>query len=37
MHCSCPVVHRTVWSANEQKARIAYQMEIQQLLAALGL
>jgi hypothetical protein len=37
VHCSCPVVHRTVWCANRQKARIAYQMEIQRLLAALGL
>jgi hypothetical protein len=31
------VVHRTVRCANQQKAGIAYQMEIQQLLAALGL
>jgi hypothetical protein len=28
-HCSCPEAHRTVWCANRQKARIAYQMEIQ--------
>jgi hypothetical protein len=36
-HYSCPVVHRTVRWANRQKARIAYQIEIQLLLAALGL
>jgi hypothetical protein len=36
-HCSCPVVHRIVRCTNRQKARIAYQMEIQRLLAALGL
>jgi hypothetical protein len=36
-HCSCPVVHRTVRCASGQKARIAYQMEFQRLLAALGL
>jgi hypothetical protein len=36
-HCSCLVVHRTVRCANRQKARIANQMEIQRLLAALGL
>jgi hypothetical protein len=35
-HRSCPVVHRTVRCANRQKARIAYQMEIQRLLVALG-
>jgi hypothetical protein len=33
----CPVHHRTVWCTDEQKARIAYQMEFQQLLAVLGL
>jgi hypothetical protein len=37
VHGSCPVVHRTVRYANGQKARIAYQMEIQRLLAGLGL
>jgi hypothetical protein len=37
VHCSCPVVHRIVRCANRHKARIAYQMEIQRLLAALGL
>jgi hypothetical protein len=31
---SCPVVHRTVRCATRQKAKIAYQMEFQQLLAA---
>jgi hypothetical protein len=36
-HCSCQVVHRTVRYVNRQKARIAYQMEIQRLLGALGL
>jgi hypothetical protein len=35
-HCSCPVVHQTVWCAHGQKARIAYQIELQRLLAALG-
>jgi hypothetical protein len=34
---SCPVVHRTVRCAHRQKAIIAYQMELQRLLAALGL
>jgi hypothetical protein len=36
-HCSYPVVHRTVRCAHGQKATIAYQMELQRLLAALGL
>jgi hypothetical protein len=36
-HCSCSVVHRIVRCPNRQKAKIAYQMEIQRLLAALGL
>jgi hypothetical protein len=35
--CSCLVVHRTVWCAHGQKTTIAYQMELQRLLAALGL
>jgi hypothetical protein len=35
-HCSCLMVHWTVQCANRQKAKIAYQMEIQRLLAALG-
>jgi hypothetical protein len=34
---SCPVVHRTVRCATQQKARVAFQMELQRLLAALGL
>jgi hypothetical protein len=33
----CPVVHQTVRCTNGQKTRIAYQMELQRLLAALGL
>jgi hypothetical protein len=33
----CPVVHRTVWCATRQKARIAFQECLQRLLAALGL
>jgi hypothetical protein len=36
-YCSCPVVHQTVRCASRYKARIAYQMEIQRLLVALGL
>jgi hypothetical protein len=36
-HCSCPVVHRIVRCTNRQKTRIAYQMEIQRLLASFGL
>jgi hypothetical protein len=36
-HYSCPVVHRTVRCATRQKARIAFQMELQWHLAALGL
>jgi hypothetical protein len=32
-----PVHHQTVRCTDEQKARIAYQMEFQRLLAALGL
>jgi hypothetical protein len=36
-YCSCPVVHRTVRCATRQKARIAFQLELQRLLAALGL
>jgi hypothetical protein len=34
---SCPVVHRTVPCTTRQKARIAYQIDLQRLLAALGL
>jgi hypothetical protein len=36
-YCSLSGVHRTVPCTYEQKARITYQMELQQLLAALGL
>lgn len=36
-YCSCLVVHRTVWCATRQKARIAFQFDLQRLLAALGL
>jgi hypothetical protein len=36
-YCSCLVVHRTVRCATRQKARIAFQLELQRLLAALGL
>jgi hypothetical protein len=35
--CSCPVVHRTVRYATQQKARIVFQMDLQRLLAALGI
>jgi hypothetical protein len=34
---SCPVVHRTVRCTTRQKARISYQIDLQRLLAALGL
>jgi hypothetical protein len=33
----CPVVHRTVWCTTRQKARIAFQVDLQRLLATLGL
>jgi hypothetical protein len=36
-YCSCPVVHRTVRCATRQKERIAFQLDLQRLLAALGL
>jgi hypothetical protein len=36
-YCSCPVVHRTVRCATQQKARIAFQLDLQRLLATLGL
>jgi hypothetical protein len=36
-YCSCSVVHRTVRCSTRQKARIAFQADIQRLLAALGL
>jgi hypothetical protein len=34
---SCSVGHQTVWCATRQKARIAFQFDLQRLLAALGL
>jgi hypothetical protein len=34
---TCPVVHRTVRCATQQKARIAFQKEFQRLLGPLGL
>jgi hypothetical protein len=37
INSSCPVVHRTVWCATRQKARMAFQVCLQRLLAALGL
>jgi hypothetical protein len=36
-YSSCPVVHRTVQCTTRQKTRIAYQIDLQRLLAALGL
>jgi hypothetical protein len=33
----CPVVHRTVRCTTRQKARLAFQVSLQRLLAALGL
>jgi hypothetical protein len=36
-NCSCPVVHRIVRCTTRHKARIAFQLDLQQLLAALGL
>jgi hypothetical protein len=36
-YCSCLVVHWTIRCATRQKARIAFQLELQRLLAALGL
>jgi hypothetical protein len=37
MNSGCPVVHRTVRCATRQKARIAFLVGLQRLLAALGL
>jgi hypothetical protein len=37
MNSSCLVVHRTVRCTTRQKARMAYQIDLQRLLAALGL
>jgi hypothetical protein len=36
-YCGCPVVHRTVRCTTRQKARIAFQVDLQRLLAFLGL
>jgi hypothetical protein len=36
-YSSCPVVHRTVRCTTRQKARIVFQVDLQRLLAALGL
>jgi hypothetical protein len=36
-YSGCSVVHRTVRCTTRQKARIAYQIDVQWLLAALGL
>jgi hypothetical protein len=36
MNSSCPVVHRTVRCTTRQKARLAFQVGVQRLLAALG-
>jgi hypothetical protein len=37
MNSSCPMVHRTVWCTTRQKARLAFQVGLQRLLAALGI
>jgi hypothetical protein len=37
MNSSCPVVHRIVRYTTRQKARFAFQVDLQRLLAALGL
>jgi hypothetical protein len=37
MNCGCPVVHRTVRCTTRQKARMTFQIDLQRLLAALGL
>jgi hypothetical protein len=36
-YSGCPVAHRTVRCATQQKARIAFHVDLQRLLAALGL
>jgi hypothetical protein len=36
-YSDCPVVHRTIWCTTRQKARLAFQIDLQRLLAALGL
>jgi hypothetical protein len=37
MNSGCPVAHRTVWCATQQKATLAFQDCLQRLLATLGL
>jgi hypothetical protein len=37
MNSGCPVVHRTILCTTRQKARMAFQIDLQWLLAALGL
>jgi hypothetical protein len=37
VHRTCPVAHRTVRCVTRQKARIAFQVGLQRLIAALGL
>jgi hypothetical protein len=37
MNSGCPMVHRAVQCATRQKARIAFLVGLQRLLAALGL
>jgi hypothetical protein len=37
MNSGCPVVHRTVRCTTRQKARMDFQIDLQRLLAALGL
>jgi hypothetical protein len=37
IYSDCPVAHRTVWCATRQKAKIAFLVDLQRLLAALGL
>jgi hypothetical protein len=37
IYSECPVAHRTVWYATRQKARMAFLVGLQRLLAALGL
>jgi hypothetical protein len=37
VYSDCPVAHRTVRCATRQKARIAFLVDLQRLLAALGL
>jgi hypothetical protein len=37
VYSDCPVAHRTIRCATRQKARIAFLVDLQRLLAALGL